>query len=291
MLVVEPWWWTRVVGTVGVVPILELGPMGTEVGVGCSGAGCSIGLQGCSMDTIKGMSVGSRGGLLPSMDKSMERPGELVLLSSVSGTLPSLTSFFNFIRRFWNQILICLSVSPRVLASSVLRPPVRKWLKWNSFSSSRTCFCEYTVRIRISSDLGIACCAAWPWAWPRAAKSAALGVKGGMPGIPPSIPPGMRLLRGTMVRAAWEGGETPPRDGGRDPLFLTTTKTSSGLSQQCRGASLRKPSNYSLKSLEQFIPSNLSTDRLSALSLSFLFFKTVGPCGTGTCGWQGCFSI
>ena len=237
MLVVEPWWWTMVLGTVGVVPILGLGPMGTEVGGGCSGAGlddgCSMGLQGCSIDTIKGMSVGSRGGLLPSIDRSMERPGELVLLSSVSGTFPSLTSFFNFIRRFWNQILICLSVSPRVLASSVLRPPVRKWLKWNSFSSSRTCFCEYTVRIRISSDLGIACCA-WPWAWPRAAKSAALGVKGGMPGIPPSIPPGMRLLRATSERAPWEGGETPPREGGREPLFLTTTKTSSGLSQQCR---------------------------------------------------------
>ena len=272
MLVVDPWWWTMVVGTVGVVPILGLGPMGTEVGGGCSGAGlddgCSMGLQGCSIDTIKGMSVGSRGGLLPSMDRSMDRPGELVLLSSVSGTLPSLTSFFNFIRRFWNQILICLSVSPRVLASSVLRPPVRKWLKWNSFSSSRTCFCEYTVRIRISSDLGIACCA-WPWAWPRAAKSAALGVKGGMPGIPPSIPPGMRLLRGTMERAGppWEGGETPPRDGGREPLFLTTTKTSSGLSQQCREQVYAKPSNYSSWSLEQFIPSKISEDRLSAFSL------------------------
>merc|ERR1719414_1900461 len=207
------------------VPQIWACPMGTEVGGSCSGAGlddgCSMGLQGCSIDTIKGMSVGSRGGLLPSIERSMERPGELVLLSSVSGTFPSLTSFFNFIRRFWNQILICLSVSPRVLASSVLRPPVRKWLKWNSFSSSRTCFCEYTVRIRISSDLGIACCA-WPWAWPRAAKSAALGVKGGMPGIPPSIPPGMRLLRGTIERAPpWEGGETPPREGGREPLFLT----------------------------------------------------------------------
>ena len=289
MLVVEPWWWTMVLGTVGVVPILGLGPMGTEVGGGCSGAGldegCSMGLQGCSIDTIKGMSVGSRGGLLPSMDRSMERPGELVLLSSVSGTFPSLTSFFNFIRRFWNQILICLSVSPRVLASSVLRPPVRKWLKWNSFSSSRTCFCEYTVRIRISSDLGIACCA-WPWAWPRAAKSAALGVKGGMPGIPPSIPPGMRLLRGTSERAPWEGGETPPREGGREPLFLTTTKTSSGLSQQCREQVYANHQTthimvsraiYSVKDIGHWI--------ISALS------KTVAPCGTGTCGWPGCFLI
>ena len=40
-----------------------------------------------------------------------------------------------------------------------------------------------------------------------------------------------------------------------------------------QGASLRKPSNYSLKSLEQFIPSNLSTDRLSALSLSLSCFS------------------
>ena len=265
MLVVEPWRWT----TLGDVPMLGLGPVGTEVG-GWSGLeGWLMGLQGCSMDTIKGMSVGSRGGLLPSMDKSIERPGELVLLSKVSGTLPSLTSFFNFIRRFWNQILICLSVSPRVLASSVLLPPVRKWLKWNSFSSSRTCFCEYTVLILISSDLGIACCAAWPWAWPRAASSAALGVKGGMPGIPPSIPPGIKLFLATMERAEpWEGGETPPvREGGREPLFLTTTKTSSGLSQECREqvyANQKLLKSWSFSLFKEINRHN----RLSALPLS-----------------------
>ena len=90
MLVVEPWRWT----TLGDVPMLGLGPVGTEVGGGSGLEGWLMGLQGCSIDTIKGMSVGSRGGLLPSMDKSIERPGELVLLSKVSGTLPSLTSFF-----------------------------------------------------------------------------------------------------------------------------------------------------------------------------------------------------
>ena len=55
-------------GTVGVFPRFGLGPIGTQVGGSCSGAGlddgCSMGLQGCSIDTIKGMSVGSRGGLL-----------------------------------------------------------------------------------------------------------------------------------------------------------------------------------------------------------------------------------
>ena len=135
MLVVEPWRWT----TLGDVPMLGLGPVGTEVG-GWSGLeGWLMGLQGCSIDTINGMSVGSRGGLLPSMDKSIERPGELVLLSKVSGTLPSLTSFFNFIRRFWNQILICLSDSPRWWAISILLLLVRYRLKWNS--CKRDCHC------------------------------------------------------------------------------------------------------------------------------------------------------
>lgn len=53
--------------------------------------------------------------------------------------LGSLWSFFHFIRLFWNQILICLSERQRVWAISIRRRLVRYLLKWNSFSSSRTC--------------------------------------------------------------------------------------------------------------------------------------------------------
>ena len=48
----------------------------------------------------------------------------------------SLCSFFHFIRRFWNQILICRSVRHSACAISILRLRVRYRLKWNSFSSS-----------------------------------------------------------------------------------------------------------------------------------------------------------
>ena len=48
-----------------------------------------------------------------------------------------LFSFFHFIRRFWNQILICRSVRQRAWAISIRLLLVRYRLKWNSFSSSR----------------------------------------------------------------------------------------------------------------------------------------------------------
>lgn len=51
--------------------------------------------------------------------------------------LISLFSFFHFILRFWNQILICRSVRQRACAISIRRRRVRYRLKWNSFSSSR----------------------------------------------------------------------------------------------------------------------------------------------------------
>ena len=56
-----------------------------------------------------------------------------------------------------------------------------------------------------------------------------------------------------------------------------------------QGASLRKPSNYSLKSLEQFIPSNLSTDRLSALSLFLVFSKLLALVVQGLVVGKGVF--
>ena len=49
----------------------------------------------------------------------------------------ALFSFFHFILRFWNQILICLSVKHSAWAISILRLRVKYRLKWNSFSNSR----------------------------------------------------------------------------------------------------------------------------------------------------------
>lgn len=53
--------------------------------------------------------------------------------------------FFHFILRFWNQILICLSVRPKAWAISIRRRLVRYRLKWNSFSSSRVWYLVYAV--------------------------------------------------------------------------------------------------------------------------------------------------
>ena len=49
----------------------------------------------------------------------------------------ALFSFFHFMRRFWNQILICRSVRQRAWAISIRLRRVRYRLKWNSFSSSK----------------------------------------------------------------------------------------------------------------------------------------------------------
>ena len=47
---------------------------------------------------------------------------------------------FHFIRLFWNQILIWFSVNLRSLEISSLLALVKYLLKWNSFSSSTSCF-------------------------------------------------------------------------------------------------------------------------------------------------------
>ena len=65
--------------------------------------------------------------------------------------LGSLWSFFHFILRFWNQILICLSDRHSVCAISMRRLRVRYLLKWNSFSSSKACCRVYAVRDRLGS--------------------------------------------------------------------------------------------------------------------------------------------
>lgn len=56
-------------------------------------------------------------------------------------------SFFAFIRRFWNQILICRSVKPSECAISIRRRRVRYRLKWNSFSSSNVWYRVYVCRV------------------------------------------------------------------------------------------------------------------------------------------------
>ena len=52
---------------------------------------------------------------------------------------PSLSRFFCFMRRFWNQIFTWVSFSSSVAAISTRRARVRYLLKWNSFSSSVSC--------------------------------------------------------------------------------------------------------------------------------------------------------
>merc|ERR1719234_2284866 len=74
-------------------------------------------------------------------DSSMSGPSSFVLFS-----------FFHFIRRFWNHILICLSVKQSACAISILRLRVRYRLKWNSFSSSRVWYRVYVCRPRFLSN-------------------------------------------------------------------------------------------------------------------------------------------
>lgn len=62
------------------------------------------------------------------------------------GMSPSFIRFFCFIRRFWNQIFTCVSLSWRAAAISMRRARVRYLLKWNSFSSSVSCLVVKLVR-------------------------------------------------------------------------------------------------------------------------------------------------
>lgn len=59
---------------------------------------------------------------------------------------PSFIRFFCFIRRFWNQIFTCVSLSCNAEAISMRLARVRYLLKWNSFSSSVSCLVVKLVR-------------------------------------------------------------------------------------------------------------------------------------------------
>jgi len=62
------------------------------------------------------------------------------------GINPSFMRFFCFIRRFWNQIFTCVSLSCSAPAISILLARVRYLLKWNSFSNSVNIFVVKLVR-------------------------------------------------------------------------------------------------------------------------------------------------
>ena len=64
-----------------------------------------------------------------------------------------LCSFFHFILRFWNQILICLSLKQRAWAISILRLRVKYRLKWNSFSNSSVWYRVYDVLCLLVSPI------------------------------------------------------------------------------------------------------------------------------------------
>ena len=79
--------------------------------------------------------VGARGSPLP--------VGDLTFVNCEAEAPPE--HFLCFMRLFWNQIFTCLSVRLSCAASSARRSFVKKWLKWNSFSNSRSCFRVYAV--------------------------------------------------------------------------------------------------------------------------------------------------
>lgn len=62
------------------------------------------------------------------------------------------SSFFHFIRLFWNHILICLSVRFNMAASSIRLGRDIYLLKWNSFSNSNSCPRVYAVLVRLFSS-------------------------------------------------------------------------------------------------------------------------------------------
>ena len=62
------------------------------------------------------------------------------------GMRGSFMRFVCFNRRFWNQILTCVSFNCKAAAISIRRALVRYLLKWNSFSSSVNCLVVKLVR-------------------------------------------------------------------------------------------------------------------------------------------------
>ena len=62
------------------------------------------------------------------------------------------SSFFHFIRLFWNHIFMCLSVKFNIAANSIRLGLDMYLLKWNSFSNSSSWPLVYAVRVRLFSS-------------------------------------------------------------------------------------------------------------------------------------------
>lgn len=75
------------------------------------------------------------------------RSSSNILPSGGKSSFPIFVSFFAFILRFWNQILICLSVKLSVWAISIRLLRVRYRLKWNSFSNSKVWYRVYVCLV------------------------------------------------------------------------------------------------------------------------------------------------
>ena len=88
-----------------------------------------------------GCYCGEVGGLM--LSGSSPEPGSPLVLFS----------FFHFMRRFWNHILIWRSVRHNACAISIRLLRVRYRLKWNSFSSSSVWYRVYVCRPRFRSEI------------------------------------------------------------------------------------------------------------------------------------------
>ena len=97
-----------------------------------------VGGGGREVGGVTVRSLEQSGDFPPSLRSSLSSSVKLVSdpfrsFPSPSVVEPSLFSFLAFILLFWNQILICLSESPRWWAISILLLRVRYLLKWNSW--------------------------------------------------------------------------------------------------------------------------------------------------------------
>lgn len=114
-------------------------------------------LEGCGDELRPGGSrpslaaAGTPGGTAPPGGGNASSSSPEVTALSCSGSSPPppplavpllrflSSSFFHFMRRFWNQILMCLSVKFSITASSTRRGRDMYLLNKNSFSSSSSC--------------------------------------------------------------------------------------------------------------------------------------------------------
>ena len=73
------------------------------------------------------------------------------LAAAFSALSCSLSCFFHLVRRFWNHVLICCSVSPSCLASTSRSGTERYF--WREKFSSRTTICSAVKTVRAFLDL------------------------------------------------------------------------------------------------------------------------------------------